>query len=237
MNKLAVISHEVPQICDVLESFGYKLIYTDSVDGFISYEKRHADMQIICIDGKVLVLSACKALCDELENLGVDFDVITDEFDGKYPNNILLNAKKIGNNIIGKTEHLDSSLVDYCTQNNYNLINVNQGYAACSCINVADTAVITTDPSIFKALSDTSIDVLKVSQNGIKLHGAGENTEGLIGGASVTLDDNSILFFGDITKHQDYIPIKEFCKKYNVEIRYINNLKLTDIGGAILLNY
>lgn len=236
MNKFAVISHEVPQICDTLTSLEYKLIRTDSVDGFISYEKNHADMQIINIDGKIFVLSACKTLCNSLKNSGFNFDITTNDFTGKYPNNILLNAKKIGSKIIGKIKHLDSTLLDFCTQNDYNLINVNQGYTACSCVNIADKAVITTDPSIYKVLCDSGIDVLKISQKVIRLHGAGEKAEGFIGGASVTLDNNSVLFFGDITKHPDYTKIFDFCTKYDVDIKYIENLELTDIGGAILLN-
>lgn len=236
MSKIAVISDSIPQICDALKSYGYKLIYSDSVDGFIPYEQNHADMQIINVDSKIFVLSVCKNIRSQLRRLSIDFDITTDEFDGTYPNNILLNAKLIGKNLVGNIKYLDSGLVKHCTENGFNLINVNQGYTACSCVNIADKAVITTDPSIYKALKSVNVDVLKVAQNGIKLHGAGEDTSGFIGGASVTLADSSVLFFGDITKHQDYDSIREFCNKHNVMFRYIKNLGLTDIGGAILLN-
>ena len=58
---------------------------------------------------------------------------------------------------------------------------------------------------------------------------------GFIGGASVYLNpENTLLFFGDITKHVDYNNIKFFCDKNNIKIDYIPQIHLEDIGGGVL---
>ncbi|MBE6823897.1 MAG: hypothetical protein E7513_00975 [Ruminococcaceae bacterium] len=235
-NKYAVVSNKVPQICSKLEEFGYKLIYTESVDGFISYEKNHADIQCITVDDKVFVLNVCCELSTKLREIGFNVTHTTDYIDGIYPNNVRLNAKIIGSNVICKEESLDSKLKRHLLNNNYNLINVNQGYAACSCVKVNENAIITADNSIYRALKSTYIDVLKIHEGYIDLYGAGENTHGFLGGASVLLNKSNLLFFGDIRKHPAYDKINSFCRKRNVNIHYIDSIQLTDIGGAVLLN-
>ena len=235
MNKTLIISNAEPTVCDKLTKLGYKLIYTECVDGFISYEQKHADMQCIVVENKVFVLSQCNDLYNKL--IDQNFDVIKTEkpAGAKYPKNILLNAKIVGKNLIGKIDSLDKGLVNFCIGNGYNLIDVNQGYAACSILKVADNAIITSDESIYKALKNSEIDVLKICSGYIKLAGAKREEDGFIGGASVNLGD-SVLFFGDIKKHPDYKSIVEFCLNKGVNVILIEKTPLTDIGGAVLLN-
>lgn len=236
MNKYAIISRKVPKICDKLSEFGYKLIYSETVDGFISYEQNHADMQCIAVDNKVFVLKECTKLGNELSKLGFNVAFTKKDANGSYPDNILLNAKIIGKTIIGKLNKLDKGLIDYCKNNGFSLSDTNQGYTACSILKVNDNSAITADESIYKSLKNCDIDVLKIREGHIKLCGAGENTYGFIGGASATLDNNNILFFGDIINHPDCNAIIDFCESRNVSVHSISDIELTDIGGAILLN-
>ena len=202
-NKYVVVSDRCIEVCDKLKNMSYKLIHTECVDGFISYEKKHADMQCIALDNNVVfVLSQCKSLANTLENLGFDVRLTSKKASGKYPDNIILNAKVVGKHLIGKIASLDKNLVEYCINNGYELIDVNQGYSACSCLKVNENAIITADNSIYKALIKTDIDVLKISSGNIRLIDSKREEEGFIGGASVNLGD-SILFFGDIRKHPD----------------------------------
>ncbi len=237
MNRnIAVVSSKVPQICEKLQSFGYKLIYTECVDGFISYEKYHADMQCISVNDKVYVLKGCETLVESLKSEHINVIETNDNHNGKYPNNIKLNIKIIGNYAIGKKSSIDSLLLEELIKNNYQFIDVKQGYSGCSCTKITDNAIITADNSIYKALKNTEIDCLKICDGNIELFGASKDTTGFIGGASVQLDNNNILFFGNIKNHHDYSKIHTFCKKYDVRIHHINEIELTDIGGAILLN-
>ncbi len=235
-DKLILISDKCKPICDKLSSLGYRLIYTECVDELISYEQKHADMQCICVEDAVFILKNCSNLKNELQKFTSDIITTEKTANGKYPDNILLNAKIIGKNLIGKKDALDSHLLSFCTERGYNLINVKQGYSGCSILKVTENAVITTDESIYKAISNTDIDVLKISQNGISLYGAKRGEQGLIGGASINLG-NSILFFGNIRNHEDYEKIVNFCSKRNISIEFIGDMELTDTGGGVLLNF
>lgn len=237
MNKIAIISDTEPIICNKFIELGFKLIYTEPVDGFISYEQKHADLQCISVNEKIFILSECKTISKILNTYGFDTISASNKALGKYPHNILLNAKIVGKHIIGKIEHLDKTLKDYCIKENYDFINVNQGYTGCSCLKVDDNSIITSDISIYNALSQTDIEVLKIREGNIKLSGVGEDTYGFIGGASTKINENQVLFFGDIKNHPDYLLIKDFCNARNVGIDYIENFDLTDIGSAILLNF
>lgn len=233
-DKIVVISNTNKIICDKINSLGYKIVYSQNLSEFISYEQQHADMQCIQVEDTIFVLQNCNQLIKQLQSITNKVVVSSGFAYGKYPDNILLNAKIIGKNLIGKIDFLDKKLVDYCIKNGYKLINVNQGYSGCSILKVTDSAIITSDESIYKALQNTDIDVLKISQSGITLSDAKMGEQGFIGGASVNLN-NSILFFGDIRKHEDYSKIKEFCECRNISIMKIDDFNLTDIGGAILL--
>lgn len=236
MNKYIIISNQNRGISSYLAKQGFKLIYTDCVNDFIDYEQQHADMQCLAFDNTVFVLKNATDLLLRLKQLDVQVIETLKSAKGTYPKNILLNALVIGRNIVGKINSLDSVVVEYAKRNGYNLINVNQGYTACSCCKISENAVITTDNSIYKALSYTDIDVLKISSNDIVLDKAKRGESGFIGGASCRIDDNTILFFGDITKHNDFESINSFLSKHRVSYDYIKNLSLTDIGGAVLLN-
>lgn len=236
-NKFALVSDVVPKITQKLSEFGFGIINTEAVDVFIPYEQKHADMQCFVAGNTAFVLDCCDSIAKKLSEIGYNVISCGNNISGKYPLNICLNAKIVGDNLIGNIRHLDNSLVEYCTKSlGLNLINVNQGYAACSIAKVNDKSVITSDESICRALTKQGIDVLKITPGNIKLSGATRNEYGFIGGASGLIDSETLLFFGNITDHPDYCAISKFCSDRNVNIKYITDIPLTDIGGFCLLN-
>ena len=232
--KYAIVSHQVPIICTSLKKLGFELIYTDCVVEFISYEQYHADMQCIKLCDILFVLRNSKNLIEKLNDKDIPITVSEKYAKGEYPANILLNALSISNNIVAKIDSIDNNLLNYAKEHNYNLINVKQGYTACSCCKISENAVITSDPSIYKILRNANFDVLKIREGHITLYGANRGETGFIGGASVLLNKENVLFFGNIINHPDYDIIKAFCNKHNVSMHYIEEIELTDIGGAIL---
>lgn len=229
MNK-AVLSYRHPQFAEKLRGLGYETIPSEYVDCFIEYERDHADMQCLIIDDSAFVLNCCRMLA---ESLGDSYRVSLcgENTDGKYPHNVALNAAVAGNHVICKTNALDRKVREYCLNNNYELINVNQGYAKCSCAAVADRAIITADNGIYNSLIESEIDVLKIEQGRVELEGA---DTGFIGGATGYDKSSKTLYFcGDITKHPDYGMIKAFCEKYSVKAVSLTKDTLTDIGGIV----
>ena len=123
-------------------------------------------------------------------------------------------------------------MLDYCKNNGIKTVNVNQGYARCSTLIVAQNAAITADKSIEKALKSNGAEALLISEGNIRLEGF---DYGFIGGASCT-DEKTVYFFGNVKKHPDYEKIKAFCDRYNSNIEILcEDEPLTDIGGAVLI--
>lgn len=214
MKKL-VMSKKYPCFCEELNKFGYEIIPTKKINTFLEPEQYHADMQILCIKNKVITLDDC------IKKPGKN-----------YPENILLNCLYHNNKLYGKLSATDSSVREYCRENNIETVNVNQGYTRCSTLVVNEKAVITADKSIEKGMKNNGVEVLLISAGNIVLEGF---DYGFIGGASFS-DNNTIYFFGDITKHPDYNKIKEFTSKHNSIIEILCKTQpLTDIGGAVLI--
>lgn len=214
MKKL-VMSKKYPCFCEELNKFGYEIIPTKKINTFLEPEQYQADMQILCIKNKVITLDDC------IKKPGKN-----------YPENILLNCLYHNNKLYGKLSATDSSVREYCRENNIETVNVNQGYTRCSTLVVNDKAVITADKSIEKGMKNYGVEVLLISAGNIVLEGF---DYGFIGGASFS-DNNTIYFFGDITKHPDYNKIKEFTSKHNSIIEILCKTQpLTDIGGAVLI--
>ena len=214
MKKL-VMSKKYHCFCEELNKFGYEIIPTKKINTFLEPEQYHADMQILCIKNKVITLDDC------IKKPGKN-----------YPENILLNCLYHNNKLYGKLSATDSSVREYCRENNIETVNVNQGYTRCSTLVVNDKAVITADKSIEKGMKNNGVEVLLISAGNIVLEGF---DYGFIGGASFS-DNNTIYFFGDITKHPDYNKIKEFTSKHNSIIEILCKTQpLTDIGGAVLI--
>ena len=224
-----VMSDKYPCFVNELQRLGHRVIRSDTVEIFLAPEQKHADMQILPINDKIFILNECKSLA---KNFPSDNLIFCNKKAGeKYPENILLNFLFFGNTIYGKISAIDSRLLDYCRKNKIRTVNINQGYARCSTLVVAENAAVTADLSIASSLSENGAEVLLISQGNIELDGY---DYGFIGGAGGRIDDNTVIFFGNIEKHPDYISIKEFCAKHSVTIKCLcKNMPLTDIGGIV----
>ena len=221
MNK-AIISVRYPQFADRLRELGYEIIPSEEIPFKMPYERDHADLQCLILDDTAFVLKRCqrliKALCE-------DYQVIEcgEHFGGVYPDNVVLSAVIVGNQLICRTASLDDKVKAYCDDNGYKPINVNQGYAKCACAQVSDNAIITADKSIIQAVKNKA-DLLPISGT----------DQGFIGGASgYDKRTHTLYFCGNISYHPDCDRIKYFCEKHHTKIICLTNDRLTDIGGIL----
>lgn len=222
-----VMSDKYPQFVRELVRRGHRIIPSECVKTLVLPEQKHADMQILNINNDIFILRECAELQNKLKNKNI---IRCKNTAGeKYPANILLNFLCLKNTLYGKISAIDPVLKGYCLKNNIKMINVNQGYCRCSTAVVSENAAITADKTIEKAFKENGADVLTINPGNIDIDGF---NYGFIGGASGKIDDNTIIFFGNLKEHPDYLKIKEFCKKHNVKIDIIcPELPLTDIGG------
>lgn len=137
-----------------------------------------------------------------------------------YPNDIAYNVLIYKDFAFGKKDFLDPVVKNVLTEKNIKLKNINQGYAKCSSA-VTKEGVITADVSIYETLVRNNINALKINEGYVKLPGY---DYGFIGGASGIIDEK-LTFFGDISRHPDFLKIKNFC-----QFDYIQDFELTDVG-------
>ena len=230
MNK-AILSTKHPQFAEKLQEYGYTIIPSEEIPCKMPYERDHADLQCLILDDTAFVLSCCESLIKALSD---DCHVIPcgARFSGKYPYNTCLSAIKCGYRLIGRIDSLDDRIIDYAQKQGYELIDVNQGYAKCSCAQIAEDAIITADSGIIDTLkSHDVIDVLPIGKGSIRLYGA---EYGFIGGASgYDPTSDTIFFCGDINRRPDANRIKEFCARHKTNIINLSDNELIDIGGII----
>ncbi len=227
-----ILSGKYPQFAERLRQLGYHVIYSEILPNLIPYEQDHADMQCLILDDTAFILRECTRLAKDLTPY---YNVVMTEepVGGKYPANVRLNAAVMGKTVIARLDALDNKVKQYCETHGYQLVNVKQGYAKCSCAIVSDNALITADNGIYHSLKELNFDVLKIEQGRVKLDGA---DYGFIGGASgldVHNGKRSLYSAGNIAGHPDYPRIKEFCLQHGTELYSLTDSELTDIGGLL----
>ncbi len=230
-NKSILISPVDAALIEAINALGINTIFSNYINNLISYERYHADMQLLKIKNRIFVPANAVSLIDRISVYSDDI-CICKALETLYPHNVALNAALVGNNLFCKVDALAAEVRDFCINNDIRLVNVNQGYAKCSTLIVNDNAIITADPTIHKAATDVNIDALLINQGHIVLD---DKNYGFIGGASGVIGDN-VLFFGDLDTHPDAESIKLFLKKYNMRHISLYSGKLKDIGGFVLLN-
>ena len=147
-----------------------------------------------------------------------------------YPQNIIYNAVLLDRYLIHNLRYTAAEILDYGKENGLKPINVKQGYTKCSCAVVDGQSLITSDPGIYKVLSEYhNINVLKIREGFISLPG---HDHGFIGGTSGRVGDRMV-FNGDLESHPDFKCMYEFIRSRGVEPVYFKNVPLTDIGSII----
>ncbi|MDU2374385.1 MAG: hypothetical protein E7D52_07525 [Peptoniphilus harei] len=147
----------------------------------------------------------------------------------KYPGDIHLNAFVFKNFFIHNLKHTDQVILDYYKNRGYDLVNIKQGYAKCSCL-VTHDFVITSDGGIYETLKDL-IPIYKIDHGGIKLKNF---NYGFIGGASGVLD-KKIFFTGDFSHHSSYEEILKIINKYDYEIEILSKDPIEDFGSIYFI--
>lgn len=218
-----------PEIIAALNKEGIKTISFESKI-LPSEVSRHADM-LICHIGSYHIFAEPSLDTEILKKEGFNI-CFTDEISAKYPLDVKLNVA-VGNGFfLYNPKTADTYLTDELLLTGRIGVSTNQGYTKCSTCFVSENAVITEDPSIYKALKKTLIDVLLISKGDIYLS---DKHEGFFGGSSGKIDKNTLAVTGELKYHKDGDKIKEFCLRHGVEIKELVKGRITDIGGILPL--
>jgi hypothetical protein len=192
----------------------------------------HADMLVYANGKRAVMDRACCEADGRLQKLcsaHVQDLILTDTHRGEtYPHDIALNALSVGELLFCNVRHTSPAVLALAGD----VIDVRQGYAACSTLALTDRCIVTADPSIARAAEKRNIDVLPITPGHIELPGY---DTGFIGGATAKVG-NTVWFFGDPSAHPDFAAIENACLSCGLEMRSFFNAPLTDRGGIRLLN-
>ncbi|MFH1846815.1 MAG: DUF6873 family GME fold protein [Candidatus Omnitrophota bacterium] len=195
----------------------------------------HPDIYFFQLDTKSLI-HACrlKGSClSFLRKHGIRLVSGKSDPSKKYPDTVPFNAMRVGNYLLHNLDYTDPVILENARNHGLKNINIKQGYARCSIVNVGDKAIITSDNGMTKQAREHGFDVLLVSPGDVLLPG---EKYGLLGGASGNLSDGTIVFLGDIRLHPEAKRITEFFKKHETEYIDLKGLPLYDAGGLLVIS-
>ena len=235
MNKL-IIDNRMRKIeKNKLKELGYELIEINSNKTLYTEISSHVDIFCTKIKNNLIVEDSQYNLIKE--NINRERKVIkgTTKIGKKYPTDIKYNVCIVGNYAIHNFNYTDRKVYEILKRENYNIINVKQGYSKCSIAVIDENSIITADEGIYKKLKQYSFDILFLDYKlNIKLlnEKGYSDMKGFIGG-SISRIGNNIFISGDIEKIDNNKTIKKFIQKKGLGVISFNNLEVIDYGGII----
>ena len=229
MKKTIIVSSILkPNIINELESMQIMCIPGGKSQNINNETAFHPDMLYYKLLSGSLLVEKGFTLVNKLDTILPIIEAGNTLMNG-YPYDCAFNCFVAGKNLIcGKSASID--IINDAIMHGYNVISVNQGYAACSTVRLRDDAYITSDITIYKAIADLGFDVLQVSNLGIQLNGY---NCGFIGGCALYVDNEIVAFSGNIKNHSDYNNIKSFCNNHKIVPYSLSSSVLYNYGGYI----
>ena len=230
---------------EYIKQLGYEIIEVSYNNELYDEIAAHVDISYVKIKDTVIT-SPDRFV--ELSKI-IKCDVGNKEISKEYPYDIPYNVCIMGINAIHNFKYTDEIVKEKLEKEQYNLINVNQGYTKCSIAVIDDRSCITSDIDIAKKLMDNGIDVLFVYEPDIKLLKRTNQNEtiqnrmffeysdmqGFIGGAMARIEDEVILF-GDANKLLNKDKIINFIESKGIKLKWFEGLDVVDYGSIVIVN-
>lgn len=231
MSLFAICSNRIsPEIINSLSEHGINVIAISDCQHIPYPVASHPDM--LFFNNKKGTVICEKTTYDKLSLPEIDCRILTDNFEKKelnnYPFDIRFNAALFEDFLFCREKYISPLIIQNVSAK---IVDIKQGYAACSACKVNEYSFITSDISLKKAADKCGLDALLIQPGHIEIDCY---DYGFIGGASALLG-NKLFFFGDISKHPDYNEIAAFAHHRNVEVITLSKEKLFDYGGVFLL--
>ena len=155
-----------------------------------------------------------------------------DTFEKEYPRDAIFNALVMGNKIFFKENSVSKAVIEYAKARGLEAVNVRQGYPACTTLPLSESAAITADEGMARALSEKGISTTLINNGDIALP---PYEYGFIGGASGIFRDK-LYFIGDYRTHRDAEKIEVAAKNAGLIPVSLGAFPLTDLGRIIFID-
>ena len=164
-----------------------------------------------------------------MRGTGARLNFAADEVCAEYPHDVGLNALRMGNKLFCRVESASPFLLEVARENGLEVVNVNQGYPACTVLKLSDTAAITADRGMATKLEKHGIRVTLISNGDISLP---PYEYGFIGGTAGR-DGDRLYFFGDPMTHRDGDKIVSSARNEGLTVIPLSGGALRDLGGIL----
>lgn len=215
-----------------LDHFGIVSVLTPGNPDISNQISFHIDMSIFHCGGNKLI--AAKSVYHDIVGLKkLGFQIIQAKTDqaAEYPKDCSLNACMAGSFFIHNFRLTEPEILTNLPEGTIKL-GVNQGYTKCSICILDDHHMITADKAIADTLRSSGVNVLFIKPGFIDL--TAYNT-GFIGGCCVKLSKSVIAFTGHFKKHPDKDEILNYIKNAGIEIEYLSDRSVFDVGSILPL--
>ncbi len=149
----------------------------------------------------------------------------------QYPRDCIFNALAIGNKLFIKRDSAARSIIDYAAARKMEIVDVRQGYPACTVLPVSDDFALTSDRGMAKALRENGIRAELIENGGIALP---PYEYGFIGGAAGRCGDK-MYFIGNPARHPDGRRIEGFCREAGLTPVSLYEGDLLDLGRILFI--
>lgn len=194
----------------------------------------HPDLIITIVDNSLIIdENADPRIFMQLDALQVPYIRSSCALKSRYPEDAAYNAVVTGQHLIHKLNSTNTLVLQHCIYSGMALVNVKQGYSKCSTVVVDDNHLISSDHGICRTVGNLSgIDILPIQSGFVELEGF---DYGFLGGCSGVIGD-TLVFHGDLSRHPDFIKIKEFARAAGKKLLYFTDFPLRDIGSILVLH-
>ena len=221
-----------------LEVLGYHTIAMPKCPRLSEAVASHPDMLTLLVGDLLLTedkyLGEARDVFDEIEALvpRLKVEAIAETLSPKYPYDCLLNALLIGDMLFCRERSLSRDALELARMRGLKIIDVNQGYPACTVLALGEGHAITADRGMARAMQKVGIEVLLIEDGGIELP---PHEYGFIGGAAGVHGDK-VYFIGDISTHPCGREIEKFCRDAGFEAISLGDGRLRDLGRIIFID-
>ena len=220
---------------DKLKELGYKLIEIETSKDVYPEISSHTDIFCTKIKENLIVEPTRFNLIKSKVEKEINIIKGSSKVESKYPNDIKYNVCVLGKYAIHNFQYTDEKIKEILQKENFDLINVKQGYTKCSIAVIDENSIITSDRGIYEELRNKNFNILFIENKlNIKLLNNNQISlmDGFIGGA-ISRIENNIFISGDLRKIDNDNKIRNFIKERNLNIISFDNLEVIDYGGII----
>jgi len=177
--------------------------------------------------GLVVAPNTPEAFLKKFQEHEINFVVGKRELGGTYPQTAQYNAFFSKKSLVHNTKITDASILELASGNE--IINVKQGYTRCNLME-AGGLHLTSDPSIFDALTIAGQDVFYISPHNIQLPGV---KHGFFGGCA-GFSNEKLFIVGSLDFLSEGKALAKNLDEREVTIVELYNGPLYDVGGVFI---